>query len=89
MKKLGKFKISGCPYGREESFGLDEIVILASPAVLRYIGEFLTSSAYEMEKDDVEHIHMQDSIKNFSHRNHVDIIVVNQKIVERANGSEE
>jgi hypothetical protein len=83
MKKLGKFKISGCPYGSEESLGLDEIVILASPAVLRYIGEFLISSAYELERNDVEHVHMQDSIENFSHNNHVDIIVVNQKIIEK------
>jgi len=82
MKKLGKFKIFGCPHGSEKSLRLDEIVILANPSVLRHLGEFLILSAYEIE-NDAEHLHLQDSVENFSYRDHVDVIAVNQKISKK------
>jgi len=83
MKKLGKFKIFGCPHGSEESpLRLDEVVILANPAVLRHLGEFLILSACEIE-NDTEHLHLQDSVENFSYKNHVDVIVVNKKITKK------
>lgn len=82
MTKLGSLKIWGTLEGSDKSQKLDEISLLTSPEVVRALGVFLINAAYEMEVNDAEHIHLQDSIENFSYESHVDIIVINQEKVK-------
>jgi hypothetical protein len=82
MKDLGEFKIFGTLEGSDESLKLDEISILGNANVMRALGLFLINAAYEMDENDIEHIHLQDSISNFSYENHVDVIAINQDKVK-------
>lgn len=82
MTELGEMKIFGTTEGDDRSLKLDEISILAKPEVIRALGVFLISAAYEMDSNDAEHVHLQDSISNFSYENHTDVIAINQEKVK-------
>ncbi|WP_418129222.1 hypothetical protein ABL849_23695 [Variovorax sp. 375MFSha3.1] len=82
MTELGDLKIFGTLEGSNKSQKLDEITILARAEVIRALGIFLINSAYEMDVNDIEHVHLQDSIANFSYENHVDVIAINQERVK-------
>ncbi|BEP40937.1 hypothetical protein [Variovorax sp. V15] len=82
MTELGDLKIFGTLEGSDKSQKLDEISILARAEVIRALGVFLINSAYEMDVNDIEHVHLQDSIANFSYENHVDVIAINQERVK-------
>ncbi|WP_141685056.1 hypothetical protein [Burkholderia stabilis] len=86
MNDLGEMKIFGTLEGDDRSLRLDEISILAKPEVIRSLGVFLINAAYEMDSNDAEHVHLQDSISNFSYENHVDVIAVNQDKVKLLGG---
>lgn len=79
MIKLNNIKAWGTETGSDKLLKLDEISLLSTPAMIRTLGIFLITAAYEMEENDAEHIHLQDLSSNFSHKKHVDIIIVNQK----------
>lgn len=81
MNNLKTFAIYGTAESTCQDIKLDEISIVADAQTLRFIGSFLTNSAKKMEANDLEHIHFQDIVKNFSHENHVDIIVINKDVV--------
>ena len=74
MKKIDSFKILGTAVNSKKQQPLEEIVIIASPQTLREIAVFLINAAYEMEVNDFDHMHLQDSIANFSSKKHADII---------------
>jgi hypothetical protein len=82
MTELGDLKIWGTPEGTDKSLKLDEISILAKAEVIRALGIFLINAAYEIDVNEVEHVHLQDSIMNFSYESHVDVIVLNQEKVK-------
>ncbi|QOZ85573.1 MULTISPECIES: hypothetical protein [Chromobacterium] len=82
MTNLGDLKILGTIEGDDKPQKLDEISILANADVIRDLGIFLINAAYEMELNEVEHVHLQDSIQNFSYNNHADVIAINQEIVK-------
>lgn len=82
MTELGDLKIFGTLEGSDKSQKLDEISILARAEVIRALGVFLINSAYEMDVNHIEHVHLQDSIANFSYENHVDVIAINQERVK-------
>jgi len=85
MKKLNDFKIFGTKEGSKKSIKLDEISIIANPKEMRELGIFLINAAYEMEMNDLEHVHLQDLVSNFSYEKHVDVIALNKaqiKIIE-------
>lgn len=82
MKKLDNFQIFGTQVGSQEASRLDEISILATSETLKEIGVFLINAAYEMERSDTEHMHLQDAIQNFSYKRHVDIISINRKKIK-------
>ncbi|AGQ33526.1 Imm32 family immunity protein [Serratia liquefaciens] len=82
MTELGDLRILGTFEGSNKSLKLDEISILAKAEVIRALGVFLINAAYEMDVNEVEHVHLQDSIANFSYENHVDVIVNNQEKVK-------
>ena len=86
MTDLGDLKIWGTLEGSDKSLKLDEISILAKAEVIRALGVFLINAAHEMDVNDVEHVHLQDSIANFSYENHVDVIVINQEKVKLVEG---
>ncbi|RQR70888.1 hypothetical protein DIE11_30465 [Burkholderia sp. Bp9012] len=87
MTDLGEVKIFGTLEGDDRSLKLDEISILAKPEVIRDLGVFLINAAYEMDSNDAEHVHLQDSMSNFSYENHVDVIAINQDKVKLLGGS--
>jgi hypothetical protein len=74
MNNLGAFRVYGTAVGSDLQIKLDEIVIAADPETIRSLGVFLLNVAYEMEENEVDHIHLQDVVKNFSCDEHVDII---------------
>lgn len=78
MIKLNNMRAWGTEVGSDEALRLDEISLLTTPAMIRTLGVFLITAAYEMEENDAEHIHLQDLSSNFSHKKHVDIILINQ-----------
>lgn len=78
MSALGDFKIFGTFEGSDKPLKLDEISILAKAEVIRALGAFLINAAYEMDENDVGHLHLQDVISNFSYEEHVDVIAINQ-----------
>jgi hypothetical protein len=82
MTELGDLRILGTFEGSDKSLKLDEISILAKAEVIRALGVFLINAAYEMDVNEVEHVHLQDSIANFSYENHVDVIVNNKEKVK-------
>ncbi|RQS48665.1 MULTISPECIES: hypothetical protein [unclassified Burkholderia] len=82
MTDLGEVNIFGTQEGDDRPLRLDEISILAKPEVIRALGVFLINAAYEMDSNDAEHVHLQDSISNFSCENHVDVIAINQEKVK-------
>ncbi|UOD32956.1 hypothetical protein INH39_15675 [Massilia violaceinigra] len=75
MKTMRSFRVSGTATGSKKSKQLDEITILANPDTLRRIAIFLIGAAHDMEVNQLDHVHLQDTIKGFSYDNHVDIIV--------------
>ncbi|WP_339430204.1 Imm32 family immunity protein [Pseudomonas taetrolens] len=83
--KIKKFTIHGTKMGEQTEMTLDEISIVAPPETLRNIGLFLVNAAYEMERHGVEHIHLQDVFENFSSKDHVDIIALNNLIIQTPN----
>jgi hypothetical protein len=74
MKNLPGFQAFGTAKGDDQSIRLDEITLVADPETIRALGIFLINAAYEMEENEVEHIHLQDVIENFSYDDHVDLI---------------
>ena len=74
MKNFLGFKAFGTAMGDDKSIQLDEITLVANAETIRLLGIFLINSAYEMEENEIEHIHLQDVMDNFSYENHVDII---------------
>jgi hypothetical protein len=82
MTELGDLRIWGTLEGSDKSLKLDEISILAKAEVIRALGVFLINAAYEMDINEVEHVHLQDAIANFSYEKHVDVIVNNQEKVK-------
>lgn len=82
MKNLKKFTAYGSSIGKRKSIKPDEISILADPATIKSLGLFLINAAYEMETNELEHMHLQDMLENFSHKRHVDVIAINQKFVK-------
>ncbi|MFJ4458453.1 hypothetical protein ACIP1G_31900 [Pseudomonas sp. NPDC089392] len=82
MMKLENIEAWGTTTGSDDPLRLDEISLLTTPAMIRTLGVFLINAAYEMESNDIEHIHLQDQTSNFSHENHVDIIVINRDKVK-------
>ncbi|WP_316667466.1 Imm32 family immunity protein [Ralstonia psammae] len=86
MTDFGDLKIWGTLEGSDKPLKLDEISILANAEVIRALGVFMINAAHEMDINDVEHVHLQDSIANFSYENHVDVIVINQEKVKLVDG---
>ncbi|NBF12653.1 Imm32 family immunity protein [Pseudomonas sp. Fl4BN1] len=84
MNKLKKFTVHGTAVDSDTSIQLDEISILAEPETLRELGIFLINASYEMAVNGREHVHLQDVIESFSHKEHVDFIVLNQKLIKPA-----
>ncbi|ATP50051.1 hypothetical protein PPUJ20066_38340 [Pseudomonas putida] len=78
MIKLEPIKAWGTQPGTDKPLELDEISILASPAMIRALGVFLINAAYEMDTNEAEHIHLQDLASNFSYDHHVDIVLNNK-----------
>lgn len=78
MIKLNNMRAWGTEVGSDETLRLEEISLLTTPAMIRTLGVFLITAAYEMEENDAEHIHLQDLSSNFSHKKHVDMVLVNQ-----------
>jgi hypothetical protein len=74
MNSLGDFQAFGTASGTDTSIRLDEITLVGAPDVIRALGVFLINSAYEMEQNGVEHVHLQDAIANFSYDQHADLI---------------
>lgn len=81
MKNLEMFAIYGTAINTSQEIRLDEISIVADAKTLKIIGKFFTNAAKEMEAHELEHMHFQDMVGNFSHENHVDIIVINKDAV--------
>ncbi|MFJ7884834.1 hypothetical protein ACIQYF_15290 [Pseudomonas sp. NPDC096917] len=81
MKNLKMFAIYGTATNTSEEIKLDEISIVADTNTLKVIGNFFTNAAKEMEAHELEHMHFQDMVDNFSHENHVDIIVLNKDVI--------
>lgn len=86
MTDFGDLKIWGTLEGSDKPLKLDEISILANAEVIRALGVFMINAAHEMDINEVEHVHLQDSIANFSYENHVDVIVINQEKVKLVDG---
>ncbi|WP_233835922.1 Imm32 family immunity protein [Paraburkholderia sp. ZP32-5] len=82
MTKFSELKIWGTIEGSDKLLKLSEISILANAEDIRTLGVFLINAAYEMNVNDVEHMHLQDSIANFSYKNHADVIAINQEKVK-------
>ncbi|WP_350616356.1 hypothetical protein [Pseudomonas sp. HY7a-MNA-CIBAN-0227] len=82
MKKLKAFAVHGTAVGSDKSIKLGEISILADPENLKDLGVFLISASYEMARNGIEHLHLQDLIENFSHKKHVDLIALNQEVIK-------
>jgi cytidylate kinase len=80
IKLLNNIKAWGTETGSDQLIRLDEISLLATPAMIRTLGIFFINAAYEMEENDAEHIHLQDISSNFSQKKHVDIILNNHNI---------
>ncbi|MDM5181490.1 hypothetical protein PO883_30375 [Massilia sp. DJPM01] len=74
MKTMRNFSVLGRATGSKKNKQLDEITIVANPDTLRRIAIFLIGAAHDMEVNEFGHAHFQDTIKNFSYENHVDII---------------
>lgn len=83
MIKIKSFSVTGTEKNKQETIKLDEIVIYGNSDTLRQIGIFLINSAHEMETNDSEHLHLQDTIENFSNNKHCDIILVNKNVVKK------
>lgn len=75
MKNLPPFKAFGTAVGESSSFQLDEITCVADAETIRMLGIFMIQAAHEMEANQVEHLHLQDAIDNFSRDDHADLIV--------------
>lgn len=82
MKTIDTFKVYGTEVGSAEELRLDEISLLASPAVIRSLGEFFIEVSERMESEETEHVHLQDFFGGFDCDNHVDIILLNNNFVK-------
>lgn len=83
MIKIKSFTVTGTEKNKQDIISLDEIVIHGTPETLRQIGLFLINSAHEMEINDTDHCHLQDTVKEFSQTKHCDIILVNKNIIKK------
>ncbi len=83
MIELENISAWGTEVGSEKPIRLDEISILTTPTMIRSLGAFLINAAFEMEKNEIEHIHLQDLSSNFSQTNHIDIILINQNMTKQ------
>ena len=79
---MKKFIIYGNEVGKSVDLKLDEIKILAEPQTFLEIGLFMIKTAYEMKNHELEHKHLQDEIKDFSYKKHVDLILLNKKVIK-------
>lgn len=82
MKKLNKFTVHGTAVGSDHSIRLDEVSILADSETIKALGAFLIHVANEMSAEGVEHVHLQDLVEDFSHDDHVDLIVLNGDLIK-------
>jgi hypothetical protein len=74
MKIPAEFQAYGTAIGSDQSIRLDEVTLVANAETMRLLGIFLINTAYEMDENDVQHIHLQDVAENFSYGKHVDLI---------------
>ncbi|WP_442867195.1 Imm32 family immunity protein [Acidovorax sp. NCPPB 3576] len=81
MTKLPSFKATATEKDCQNSLRIDEITLHGTAEAFRAIGIFFINAAHEMDLNDTDHVHLQDSIKNFSSKKHCDIILVNEKII--------
>jgi len=81
MPELKRFTLQGTAVGSAQAITLDEISILATPATLRALGEFFIEAAQQMKRQQLEHVHLQDCIANFSTDRHADIILLNSNVL--------
>ncbi|QEY26011.1 hypothetical protein [Neisseria zalophi] len=79
---MKKFVAYGNEVGKPVDLKLDEVKILANPETFLEIGLFMIKTAYAMQDYGLEHKHLQDEINDFSHKRHVDLILLNKKIVK-------
>ncbi|QIH07182.1 MULTISPECIES: hypothetical protein [unclassified Pseudomonas] len=79
MITIDAFKAYGTRTGSPTQIPLDEITLLASPATLKALGDFLVHAAQCMEEDGMEHLHLQDAWADFDPRLHVDLVLVNSE----------
>lgn len=82
MEKLTKFTVHGTDIGSGESIQLDEVSIHADPQTIRELGVFLINASYEMSANGLEHMHLQDVVKDFDHEANVDFIALNSCLVK-------
>lgn len=82
MTKLPPFNANATEKDQQERIEIDEITLHATPEAFRTLGIFFLNAAHEMDVNELEHIHLQDSVQNFSSKKHCDIILVNSKIVK-------
>lgn len=75
---LNEFTVHGTAIGATTSLQLDEISILATPQTLRELGQFLIHASEQMTTHGLEHLHLQDALKDFSPQQHVDFIALNK-----------
>ncbi|SIT30666.1 hypothetical protein [Achromobacter sp. MFA1 R4] len=83
MRKLAGFRALGTAVGTDTSIALDEISIIGSADTFRALGNFLLRASREIQLHDIEHMHLQDAIADFSQDNHVDIIVLNERRIKQ------
>ncbi|WP_320200621.1 Imm32 family immunity protein (plasmid) [Agrobacterium sp. rho-13.3] len=81
MIKLPSFAATATQVDCDESITLDELTLFATPETFRALGLFFINAALDLDLHSKDHIHLQDSIENFSTDEHCDIILVNKKIV--------
>jgi len=79
MITIDAFKAYGTRTGSPTQMSLDEITLLASPAALRALGDFLLQAAQRMQEDGMEHLHLQDAWAGFDPGLHVDLVLVNSQ----------
>ncbi|GKT02450.1 hypothetical protein AVKW3434_23695 [Acidovorax sp. SUPP3434] len=82
MTKLPPFNATATEKDQQESIEIDEITLHATPEAFRALGIFFLNAAHEMDLNESDHIHLQDSVQNFSSKKHCDIILLNKKIIK-------
>ncbi|GGU85809.1 hypothetical protein GCM10009504_47170 [Pseudomonas laurentiana] len=85
-EEIKKFSVYGTVIGSDQLVRLDEVSVIADPETIKSLGEFFIKASHEISKDKLEHVHLQDFIECFSEKKHVDIILLNKKLVLRGKG---